>query len=88
MIVLHANEMIGSVAGNADTNLSEAQIKALVRMQIGRMEGWEIESVAAKGDDSGKKYCYSYRGGPLYVSVPDESSVEEIQQKIKGTLEK
>ncbi len=87
MIVLHANEMIGSVAGNADTNLSEAQIKALVRMQIGRMEGWEIESVAAKGDDSGKKYCYSYRGGPLYVSVPDESSVEEIQ-KIKGTLEK
>lgn len=88
MILFHANEMIGSVAGNADTNLSEAQIKALVRMQISSMEGWEIDSVAAEGDDSGKKYCYSYRGGPLYVSVADESSVEDIKQKIKTTLGK
>lgn len=86
MILFHANKMIGSVAGNADTNLSEAQIKSLVRMQIERMEGWEIESVAAEGDDSGKKYCYSYKGGPLYVSIPDEDSVETIQKKIKETL--
>lgn len=87
MILFHANEMIGSVAGNADTNLSEAQIKSLIRMQIERMKGWEIESVAAEGDDSGKKYCYSYKGGPLYVSVPDESSVEEIRKKMKKILE-
>lgn len=63
MILFHANEMIRSVAGNADTNLSEAQIKSLVRMQIDRMKGWEIESVAAEGSSSGKKYCYSYKGG-------------------------
>ncbi len=88
MILFHANKMIGSVAGNADTNLSEAQIKSLVQMQIEKMKGWEIESVAAEGDDSGKRYCYSYKGGPLYVSVPDESSVEEIQKKMKETLRK
>lgn len=86
MILFHANEMIGSVSGNADTNLSEAQIKSLIRMQIGEMKGWEIESIAAEGNDSGKKYCYSYKGGPLYVSVPDEKSVEEIKRKIKKTL--
>ena len=55
-------------------------------MQIGEMKGWEIESIAAEGNDSGKKYCYSYKGGPLYVSVPDEKSVEEIKRKIKKTL--
>lgn len=87
MILFHANEMIRSVAGNADTNLSEAQIKSLVRMQIDRMKGWEIESVAAEGSSGGKKYCYSYKGGPLYVMDPDESSVENIQSKIKETLE-
>lgn len=86
MILLHANEMIGSVAGNADTNLSEAQIKSLIRMQIGEMKGWDIESIAAEGDDSGKKYCYSYKGGPLYVSVPDEDSVDEIRRKIRKTM--
>lgn len=86
MIIFHANEMIGSVAGNADTNLSEAQIKSLIRMQISQMKGWEIESVAAEGDGSGKQYCYSYRGGPLYVSVPDENSVEKIKKKMKLTL--
>ena len=86
MIIFHANEMIGSVAGNADTNLSEAQIKSLIRMQVSQMKGWEIESVAAEGDGSGKQYCYSYQGGPLYVSVPDESSVEKIKKKMKLTL--
>lgn len=86
MILFHANEMIRSVAGNADTNLSEAQIKSLVRMQIEKMQSWEIESVAAEGGSSGKEYCYSYKGGPLYVMIPDESSVENIQEKIKETL--
>lgn len=88
MIVFRANRMISSVAGNAQTNLSEDQIKALVRMQIGSMEGWEIESVAAEGDDSGKRYCYSYDGGPLYVTVPYESSVEKIRDKIRQIKEK
>ncbi len=87
LIFLQANKMINSVAGNADTNLSEAQIKSLIRMQISRMEGWVIESVAAEGDDTGKRYCYSYSGGPLYVTVPYESSVEEISQKIETVLE-
>lgn len=85
-IVIHANEMINSVSGNADTNLSEDQIKALIRMQIRSMEGWEIESVAAEGDDSGKQYCYSYSAAPLYVTVPYEDSVEEIKEKMNQVL--
>ena len=57
-------------------------------MQIESMEGWEIESVAAEGNDSGKQYCYSYTGGPLYVTVPYEESVNEIRKKIIETSEK
>ncbi|MGN1166057.1 MAG: LCP family protein [Lachnospiraceae bacterium] len=87
-IIFQANSMINSVAGNAETNLSEAQIKSLIRMQIGKMEGWDIESVAAEGDDRGKQYCYSYSGAPLYVTVPYESSVNEIKEKIKKTCGK
>ncbi len=87
-ILLHANSMINSVAGNADTNMSERQIKSLVRMQVGRMKGWDIESVAATGDDSGKQYCFSYSGGPLYVTVPNAGSVQEIQRKMREYMGK
>ena len=87
MIIFQANDMINSITGNAETNMSEAQIKSLIRMQIGDMKGWEIESMAATGDDSGKKNCYSYSGGPLYVTVPDMSSVEAIKTRMQEIME-
>lgn len=87
MILIRANGMINSVAGNSETNMSEKQIKSLIRMQLDELHGWEIESVAALGDDSGKEYCYSYSGGPLYVTIPDWGSVEEIKQKMQAVLE-
>lgn len=86
MILFRANGMINSVVGNAETNMSESQIKSLIRMQLGDMKGWEIESVAASGDDSGQQYCYSYSDGPLYVTVPDWEVVGEITEKIQEYL--
>lgn len=86
MILIQASEMIDGVVGNAETNMSEAQMKALIEMQLLDLKGWEIESVAASGNDSGKQYCYSYSGGPLYVCVPDETVVESIRQKIQVYL--
>ena len=87
MIVLEANEIINCITGNAETNMSEAQIKSLLYMQLDDMKGWEIESVAATGDDSGKQYCYSYSGNPLYVTVPDAACVEMIIGKIDEYLQ-
>jgi len=84
--IFQAKDVIDSVVGNAETNMSEAQMKTLIRMQLNDLEGWEIESVAATGDDSGKQYCYSYSGAPLYVCVPDLSVVEEISQKMEDYL--
>lgn len=86
MILLQASEMIDSVVGNAETNMSEQQMKSLIRMQLNDLEGWETESVAATGDDSGKQYCYSYSGAPLYVCIPDAGCVEEISQKMDEYL--
>lgn len=71
--------------GNSETNLSEKQIKSLVKMQLNDGKAWDIESVAATGDDSGKQWCYSYSDGPLYVTVPDWRSVETVKEKINET---
>ena len=84
MILIQASEIIDSMVGNAETNMSEQQMKTFIKMQLNDLKGWEIESVAATGDDSGKQYCYSYSGGPLYVCVPDSSCVEEISQKMEA----
>ena len=86
MILIQASEMIDGIVGNAETNMSEAQMKSLIEMQLLDLKGWEIESVAASGNDSGKQYCYSYSGGPLYVCVPDETVVESIRQKMQAYL--
>lgn len=88
LILVQANDIIDGIVGNAETNMSEAQIKSLIEMQLNDLKGWDIESVAASGDDSGKQYCYSYSGGPLYVCVPDESSVMSIHDRIEALLTK
>ena len=86
MILIQANDMIDGVVGYAETNMSETQMKSLIEMQLNDLNGWEIETVAASGDDSGKQYCYSYSGGPLYVCVPDEVQVESIRNKMQEFL--
>lgn len=86
MILFRASGMIDSVMGNMETNMSEKQIKSLIRMQLDDMKGWEIESMAASGDDSGQQYCYSYADGPLYVTVPDWGSVNEIIWRIQDYM--
>ncbi|WP_138261938.1 LCP family protein [[Clostridium] hylemonae] len=87
LILFRANGMINSVAGNSETNISEKQLKSLVKMQLNDGKGWDIESVAATGDDSGKQWCYSYSDGPLYVTVPDWNEVEKIKNKINTVLD-
>lgn len=88
MIIFRANGMINSVSGNSETNMSEKQMKALIRMQLSDMKGWDIESVAATGDSSGKQYCYSYKGKPLYVTVPNWGSVAEIKERMNEVMGK
>ncbi|MDO5590722.1 MAG: LCP family protein [Lachnospiraceae bacterium] len=85
-MIINANSIINRIAGSADTNMSEAQIKSLIRMQLGSMKGWEVKSVAAEGDSSGKQYCYSYKAKPLYVTVPNEESVTKIKKKMRRNM--
>ena len=87
MIIFQMSNVIDGVVGNAETNMTESQIKALIRMQLQDLKGWNIESVAASGDDSGKQYCYSYSAAPLYVTVPDMTSVEAIKRKMMEVIE-
>ena len=80
-ILTGANQILNSVSGNVDTNMSAQQIQELIKMQLAEAPSWNITSMAAEGTGD-NQYCYSYSGAPLYVMQPDQASVDAIRQAI------
>lgn len=85
-ILIKGPKLIDQVSGNTETNMTTKQLQELVRAQLTGLNGWNVTSVAAEGT-SARKYCYSYSGGTLYVTIPDEASVADIRDKINAVEE-
>lgn len=81
-ILTGANEIISSVSGNVDTNMSTEQIQDLIKTQLAEGPVWNIKSMAAEGTGD-EQMCYSYSGSTLYVMQPNQESVDAIKAAIK-----
>ena len=68
------------------TSLSQEQISALVRMQLGDLANWDIQSYTVTGSGAKSTKCYSAKGQSLYVMKPDENSVNEAKALIAAVL--
>lgn len=68
-------DILKAVSSCIQTNLSDAQLKSLVKMQLKDNAKWNIISLAADGK-GGRDYCYSYTGKSLYVMYPDKSTLK------------
>lgn len=75
------SDIIDSVSGNVDTNMSIKQVQALIKSQILKPASWNIKSLDAKGEDA-LDFCYSAPDIELYVCYPDYESIEEIKMTI------
>lgn len=80
-ILLGAGDIMESLAGNVDTNMSQSQIADLIKAQLNEPVSWDVTSMAAEGT-GGSKQCYSMPGRALYVTYPDYESVDEIKEAI------
>ena len=80
-ILLGAGDIMESLAGNVDTNMSQSQIAELIKEQLNEPVSWDVTSMAAEGT-GGSKQCYSMPGRTLYVTHPDYESVDEIKEAI------
>lgn len=80
-ILKGASDIMDSVSGNVDTNMSTKQIRALIKNQIMKPAKWNIKSMDAKGEPS-FEFCFSMPTMELSVCVPDYESVEEIKMAI------
>ena len=74
-------QILNTIGDEIQTNLSESDISALVKMQLEDIGGWTIKTTAIKGTGT---YASTYSMGSrqLYVVIPDESSVKDAQTKI------
>lgn len=76
-MLTQASGIIDSVSGNVETNMTQEQIQALIKMQLNEGGSWSIYSVAATGTGD-NNITYSMPGLSTYVMNPNMDSVNEI----------
>ncbi len=77
--------LISTLGENVETNMGSDQISSLINWQLSSGSSWTIESQAAIGAGD-TQACFSSGSQPLYVMWPNETSVNNISQKIKDLI--
>lgn len=79
------SDILNSLNGSFDTNISANDITSLANMQLDDMAKWTVETYNLDGP-TGMAYTYSYPNQLLSVMYPDEATVETARKKIKQIL--
>lgn len=82
-ILVHYDKLLDALAKGMKTNMSDEQIRSLIRMQLDKKAQWDICDFQMKGTGAMSKKCYSMWGRKLYIMEPDMDSVNEALGYIK-----
>lgn len=80
-MLIRANGLIDSLSGNIETSMSLDQMHGLVKSQLRTNAKWSITSVEPSGTYD-TRTCYSSGDQPLFVTIPDESTIYTIIEQI------
>lgn len=80
-ILLKYPQLLGTVKDQIQTNMTDSELSALVKMQIGSMASWEIDTVSITGTGR-MSATYSMGSQPVYVMIPSETSVTAAKNAI------
>lgn len=78
--------VLNSVQAMTQTNLASATITSLVNNQLSNPRDWTVRSISINGTGSTES-TYTMGNQPLYVMIPDDSSVERARKEIKILLQ-
>lgn len=84
-IISKYSDILNSLNGTFDSNMSMDDITSLARMQLDNMAKWKIEDFSVTGSGA-KKLTNSYPNQELYVMDIDAASLETAKQKIQAVL--
>ncbi len=89
-ILTQYGSILSALSENMEISLSQKDMSTLIKMQLGDMRGWDIDSNALKGSGSSAQ-VYSMPGVYTYVMEPKQESVDNAKKKIdeimNGTTE-
>lgn len=85
-ILTKYTSLLSSLSNSFQTNIKTSEINSIVKGQLNNMTGWTIESISLDGTGA-KKTTYSYGSQPLYVMIPNETTVINATNKINSILE-
>ena len=78
-------DILDAVKGKMQTDLSDRDIAALVKMQLADPDKWDIKTIVLTGEDS-YEYTYSMGQRELFVSIPDEAKAEKAKKAINMVM--
>lgn len=83
--IVNYPKLLSAIEGTFQTSLSYEEVTGFAKMQMNTMKSWGIEEYSVNGS-GGMQPTYSMGSQPLYVMIPDQSTVDEAIAKIKETL--
>lgn len=84
-VIVKYQDILGSLNGVFQTNMSTQDITGLIRGQLDSMAKWTISSISVDGTGASEP-TYSMGAQKLYVMIPDPVSVKSAQNKIQSIL--
>ena len=84
-LINNYSNILESLNGTFETNITTEEIMSLVKMQINDMRGWTISTYNVTGSDLYAK-TYSYPNRDLYVMNPNMEKVNIAKQKLNDAL--
>ena len=84
-IINNYSNILKAMEGTFESNLTTDDITSLIKMQIGDMAKWNVNTYNVNGT-SGMDYTYSYPHQKLSIMYPDYTTVTAAKNKIKQLL--
>ena len=84
-ILYNYADFMNSISGAFTTNMPKDTMASLVRMQLGDMASWDIQSISVDGTGANKT-TYSVPSKTAYVMIPSEASVNSAKDRIANVL--
>lgn len=86
-ILIKYNDLLTSLKDSFITNMPQKRITSLIQKQLETKSKWTITNYYLDGNNS-REYTYSYKANKLYVMIPNENKVKEVNNLIKNIMEK
>ena len=85
-LLTNYTKLLKAVNDKMETNMSEKEMAAIVKMQLDDMSKWNIKTQSVQGDLTMKGTYTMGMGRDLLVSIPRQESVDKVIKNIHDTL--